>query len=311
MLRGVDVSTFQGKIDWEKAKNHIDFAILRCGFGSDITSQDDSQFKRNADECTRLGIPFSVYLYSYANTKEKAKSEAEHVLRLVKGYDLSYPIFYDLEDAGTTQKCSKELIGDMAEIFCNAIKKAGYKVGIYANKYWFENILTDARFNKWDRWVAQYNSTLTYKGAYTMWQFSSTGSIDGVKGHVDMNYCYVDYVGNKKAELVKPAPSKENAKTTFIKAVQKACGAKVDGIAGSETISKTVTVSAKINSTHGVVKAIQTYLNHLGYDCGKVDGIAGVKFTAAVKKYQKANDCIVDGEITSREKTWRKLLGML
>ena len=85
----IDVSEHQGKIDWEKVKPQIDGAILRCGYGSDYTNQDDEQFKRNADECTRLGIPFGVYLYSYADSIEKAKSEAAHVLRLIKGYKLS------------------------------------------------------------------------------------------------------------------------------------------------------------------------------------------------------------------------------
>lgn len=97
---------------------------------------------------------------------------------------------------------------------------------------------------------------------------------------------------------------------TFIKEVQKACGATVDGIAGPETLSKTVTVSASKNRTHKVVKAIQTYLNAKGYNCGTVDGIAGPKFTEAVKKYQKAKGCVADGEITAKEKTWKKLLGL-
>ena len=103
---------------------------------------------------------------------------------------------------------------------------------------------------------------------------------------------------------------KDDAKTTFIKGVQKACGAKVDGKAGSETLSKTVTVSAKTNRKHAVVKPLQTYLNALGFDCGAVDGIAGTKFTAAVKAYQKANGCVVDGIITAGQKTWKKLLGL-
>ena len=104
---------------------------------------------------------------------------------------------------------------------------------------------------------------------------------------------------------------KDDALTTFIKAVQKACGAVVDGIAGSETISKTVTISAKKNCVHTVVKPVQTYLNYLGYNCGAVDGIIGSKTTAAIKAYQKTNGCVVDGEITARNKTWKKLLGMI
>lgn len=94
----------------------------------------------------------------------------------------------------------------------------------------------------------------------------------------------------------------------FVGDVQKACGAKVDHIAGKETLSKTVTVSRYKNNRHAVVRAIQSYLNALGFDCGKVDGIAGKLFDNAVKSYQKANSCVVDGEITARNKTWKKLL---
>lgn len=94
----------------------------------------------------------------------------------------------------------------------------------------------------------------------------------------------------------------------FVKEVQSAIGAKVDGIAGNETLSKTVTVSRSKNSRHAVVRPLQRYLNSMGHDCGTVDGIAGVKFDSAVKAYQKANGCISDGEITAKKTTWRKLL---
>ena len=94
----------------------------------------------------------------------------------------------------------------------------------------------------------------------------------------------------------------------FVKAVQKALGARVDGIAGSETLSKTVTVSRLKNNRHAVVRPIQEYLNSMGFHCGSVDGIAGVKFDSAVKAFQKANGCVEDGEITARKNTWKKLL---
>lgn len=87
---GIDVSKFQGLIDWQEVKKHIDFAIIRCGYGSNLESQDDPYFKRNADECTRLKIPFGVYLYSYATNEREALSEAKHVLRLVKDYQMAY-----------------------------------------------------------------------------------------------------------------------------------------------------------------------------------------------------------------------------
>jgi len=114
---------------------------------------------------------------------------------------------------------------------------------------------------------------------------------------------------NKKTNVVKN--SKETYRKQFIKDVQKTLGAKVDGIAGNETYSKTITVSRYKNNKHAVVKPIQVYLNNLGYNCGTEDGIAGVKFDKAVKKYQKDHGCIVDGEVTKQNRTWGKMLGIL
>lgn len=192
-LKGIDVSHHQGVIDWNMVKGQIDYAILSIGYGDNIPSQDDNQFHRNAKECERLGIPFGVYIYSYATSLEQAQSEANHVLRMVRGYKLSYPIYYDLEDSDTTGKCSNTLIADMAELFCNIIEKEKYWVGIYANTYWFTTKLTDKRFDKWTRWVAQYNNNCTYQGKYDMWQYSSLGVVRGVKGNVDVNFSYKDF----------------------------------------------------------------------------------------------------------------------
>ena len=186
----IDVSEHQGKIDWEKVKPQIDGAILRCGYGSDYTNQDDEQFKRNADECTRLGIPFGVYLYSYADSIEKAKSEAAHVLRLIKGYKLSYPVYLDLEESGTSEGAVERVI-----VFGDIIEKAGYWCGIYANLYWWEMILKDS-LERFTKWVAQYYSKCEYTGAnLDIWQYSSKGRIDGIGGNVDMNECYRDLPG--------------------------------------------------------------------------------------------------------------------
>lgn len=215
LTKGIDVSSWQGDIDWQKVKKSgIDYAILRCGFGGDIASQDDVKFARNMKECERVGMPFGVYLYSYANTVEKAKSEAQHVLRLIKGHKLQYPIYYDLEDAKTTGKCSKELILEIAKAFVNTLEAKGYWVGIYANKHWNTTYLTDKWYDTKARWIAQYASKCTYKGEYGMWQYSSKGKVNGIQGNVDMNYCYVDYPtliktagkNGYKATTVKPAP---------------------------------------------------------------------------------------------------------
>lgn len=141
-----------------------------------------------------------------------------------------------------------------------------------------------------------YNSfrfrTRTLKKPY------SIGSAYTFQGFI---YCPIDF------EVQKTKPS---AKVTFIKGVQSATGTPVTGKAGTKTFGNTITVSATKNNKHKIVKVIQTYLNYLGYDCGEADGIAGTKFTNAVKKYQYAHGCVVDGEITAKGKTWKKLLGM-
>lgn len=194
MLNGIDVSEHQGVINWDSVKSSgIDYAIIRVGYGDDIFSQDDRQFKRNADECTRVGLPFGVYIYSYATSIDQSRSEAQHVLRLIKNYKLSYPVYYDLEDSGTTGQCSNSFIADMAQNFCNIIKSRGYVPGVYANTNWWNNKLTDRRFDSWQKWVAQYASRCTYSGDYGMWQYASDGRVNGINGNVDVNYCYIDY----------------------------------------------------------------------------------------------------------------------
>ena len=187
--KGIDVSYIQKQIDWEAvAKTDVSYAIIRCGYGNNEVSQDDSWWKYNADECTRFGIPFGVYIYSYALNTDEARSEAEHVLRLVEGYNLSLPIYFDLEDERYTGRLSNKEIADIAEVFCNTVQSAGYEVGIYANLTWFRNRLTDWRFSQWPRWVAQYNYECDYEKKYTMWQCTSSGIVDGIDGLVDLNF---------------------------------------------------------------------------------------------------------------------------
>lgn len=124
----------------------------------------------------------------------------------------------------------------------------------------------------------------------------------------------IDVPNSFKANIITPTASttvfnnSSYSKRQFIKDVQTALGAKVDGIAGSETLSKTVTISMRTNNRHAVVKPLQKYLNYIGFNCGTADGIAGVKFDSAVKAYQKKNNCIADGEITAKQNTWKKLL---
>lgn len=187
-LRGIDVSHHQGEIDWNKVKaDGIDFAIIRCGYGMDMTEQDDRYFEYNASECERVGIPYGVYIYSYADTTERASSEADHVLRLIQGHTLSYPVYFDMEDDSVTY-VGNDTLAEIATTFCDKINAAGYPVGVYASVNWWKNYLTDPVFNNWYRWVAHYNDSCGYQGGYAMWQYSCTGSVDGISENVDLNY---------------------------------------------------------------------------------------------------------------------------
>lgn len=154
MYHGIDVSSYQKEIDWKKTKKEIDFAIIRCGYGNNISSQDDKYYKINADACTKENIPFGVYLYSYAINLEMAQSEVKHTLRLIKDYKLEYPVFLDVED-NTQLKLPKEQLIKIVKYYCEKIEEAGYYVGIYANLYTFNHILDSNEIDFYDKWVAQ------------------------------------------------------------------------------------------------------------------------------------------------------------
>ena len=194
--QGIDVSEHQGRIDWDAVKaSGIDFAILRVGFGAPSWGgRVDYQFSRNISECERLGIPYGIYIYSYARDDQQAADEASMVIGCLSGHNPRLPVYYDLEDKSIIADGRQSGIASRAQIFCNRISAAGYKPGIYANLYWFNNILTDSVFksSSWDHWIAQYNSECHYTGNYSFWQYTSSGKVSGISGNVDMNYAYVD-----------------------------------------------------------------------------------------------------------------------
>ncbi len=197
----IDVSYHDGKIDWTQVKNHVDGAIIRCGYRRDMKNQEDKRFKENVKGCIENGIPFGVYLYSYATTLEEAKSEAEHALRLVEPYkqNLSYPVYYDLEEKGTEDRAVERAI-----TFGNIIESKGHYCGIYANQNWWNTYLKDS-LNRFTKWVAKYGANdgiphekPSISGTYDIWQYSSRGSVPGISGNVDMNICYRDLPGEIK-----------------------------------------------------------------------------------------------------------------
>lgn len=220
--QGIDVSYHQGTIDWEKVKNsgQVDFAIIRCGIGMDQTNQDDTQWENNTSECERLGIPYGTFLYSYADTVEKARSEAQHVIRLVQGKNLTYPIYYDMEDNSVMNKIDSKTAGEIAQTFLNTLEANGYKnVAVYSSKSLFETKLTADIFNRYPRWVAHYNDTCGYQGSYHMWQYTNKGQIDGITGNVDLDYKIGNWTcaGYTQAPATPTTPAAPVAPTAAVK----------------------------------------------------------------------------------------------
>ena len=191
-MKGIDVSSYQGKIDWEKVKPYIDFAIIRCGWGNDVKSQDDVYFERNAKICKELNIPFGVYLYSYATNLDDARSEVCHTLRLIKDKKLEYPVFLDVESKAQ-MALRKEDLTEIVNYYCEEMEKNGYYVGIYASLDRFKSNLDSKELYRYDKWVAEWGDELTYKGDVGMWQKTSYDEIPGIKARVDGDVALIDY----------------------------------------------------------------------------------------------------------------------
>ena len=206
-LKGIDVSTYQGIINWDRVKPQIDFAILRIGYGNDIKSQDDTQFERNAYECEKLNIPYAVYLYSYATSEAMIDSEVAHTLRVI-GNRKPFCVYIDMED-NSTVALGKSKLTAFAKRYCEAIKKKGFKVGVYANQNWFQNYLNvKSLYNAgYSIWCAKYaDSKPNISAPYDIWQYSSSGKVDGISGNIDMNYMYNDI--RKELNKVKAVDNK-------------------------------------------------------------------------------------------------------
>lgn len=281
--KGIDVSKYQGTIDWDTVKNtDVEFVIIRCGVGENIEVQDDAQWLRNATECERLGIPYGVYLYSYATTEEKAVSEAEHVLRLIEGRELSYPVYYDLEStsiAGLTA----EQHAVVAKAFCDKIEAAGYQTGIYASKSWFETKLTDSWFDSKERWVAHYETSCGYTGAYRMWQCTNTGTVEGVDGSVDINFIVED--APAQVSFTKAASASYNQHRLTWKAISGAEGYQIwCKEPGSTRYNLLVTTDA--DTTSGIVKKRTT----------------GKNYSYKIRAFKTINGAIEYGEYSSVKK---------
>lgn len=202
----IDVSRYQGVINWDAVNGAIDGAIIQCGYGDDFVVQDDPYFLRNVQECDRLGIPYGIYLYSYASNKAHADSETKHLLRLAKKCNLALPIYIDIEDASIRRSYNAQYFIDMGQ----AIEDAGYWFGYYCNEDWAKNVIKNS-LDRFTSWVANYSHKPSVP--FDIWQYCSDGSVPGINGVVDCNEMVRDLlkeikgnsVTNKPAEKPKPS----------------------------------------------------------------------------------------------------------
>lgn len=330
-FKGIDVSVWQGFIDFDKVKlSGIDFVIIKAG-GSDDDFYTDSCFEINYNNAKKAGLKIGCYYIVGSNfdTIEKGRKNAKHFSKIIKGKTFDYPIFLDLELTSPSQKYG----ATTASIaFCDYLINLGYYVGIYASSIsGFKDRLDITRLDKYDKWIAQYSSNKpTYPADCKMWQYSSTGRIDGINCNVDMNISYCDYpsiiknsnnstnstnVSTSANSNVKAVQSWLNAnyksglivdgiygnltKNALVKALQTELNKQynanlvIDGIFGSKTKSAIRTI---YNGTRGnITKILQGLLICNGYSTNGFDGIFGIVTTSAVISYQSKYGLTVDG----------------
>ena len=194
---GIDVSRHNGNIDWNAVKaSGVDYVIIRCGYRGSVSGAliEDESFKKNIKGATAAGLKVGVYVFSQAVNEVEAVKEASLAVSLVKGYNLTYPIFIDTESSGgRADKIDVATRTAVVNAFCQTVASAGYQPGIYASKSWYETKLNMGAIGNYKIWLAQYSAAPTYGGKYDMWQYSSKGKINGIKGNVDLNWSYMGY----------------------------------------------------------------------------------------------------------------------
>lgn len=199
-IDGIDVSEFQGYIDWQQVKNAgIEFAFIRIGCR---TYEDggiifDERFKENLYSADRAGIKTGVYFFSQALTVEEALEEADAVIEAIKPFNITYPVVFDweiiAEDYARTDNISIESLSDCCVAFCERIKEAGYTPMIYQNKSTLLYNVDLPRIQEYDIWLAEYNDEPTYYYDFKIWQYADNGHVPGISSEVDLNVSFKDY----------------------------------------------------------------------------------------------------------------------
>lgn len=198
-LLGIDVSKWNKEINWKKVKEDgIEFVIIRCGYRGSSTGAlvEDPYFQKNIEGAEEAGLKIGLYFFTQAVNEVEAVEEASMVLMLARSHRLAYPLYIDTEGAGgngRADKLDKEMRTRVVKAFCETIENSGFNAGIYASKNWYEHNLDMESLTGYQNWLAQYSSKPSYGGEYSMWQYTSAGSVEGIEGRVDLNLSYMAY----------------------------------------------------------------------------------------------------------------------
>ena len=319
--KGIDVSSYQGIIDWKKVKAAgVQFAILKV-IRKDLNP--DKKFESNWSGCEAAGMTIQgVYNYSYATTVEKAKTDARKVVSIL-GEDRHPMVWLDVEDS--VQKNIGQKLIDIIKAYGEVIRSAGMAFGVYTGKSFYESYIKPYHSQVKDIpfWIARYptdkvmevssNPAANYKPAVHPimygWQYSSKGKVEGVSGNVDMNEWYAEV----EADVSEKDDFGSYSYNDFLKDSAKVWKTldKVD------MIKKSVTISVSSNRTHNIVTPLERYMKSLGYYTGKIEEdegkapLFGNGMKKAIKLYQehvvKAKEKYRDGILTARSATWKSL----
>lgn len=199
-IKGIDVSTYQGNIDWEKVKaDGVEYAIIRVGYRGYGTGKIvlDDKFEKNIENATKAGIKVGVYFFSQAISVEEAREEALYVIDKVSGYKLDYPIVFDMEeiaeDEYRTKDLTKQQRTEITKAFCDTVIQSGHKAMVYGNIKWFMEQVDLSELEEYDKWFAQYFNTPFFPYELAMWQYTGKGQVDGIEHAVDLNICFKEY----------------------------------------------------------------------------------------------------------------------
>ena len=189
MIKGIDVSVYQQKVDFEKVKKSgIEFVIIRGAIGT----RKDTMFESHYSNAKNAGLKVGCYYYTLAKNVAEAKGEADVFLSCIKGKQFEYPIYFDIEDP-SLQNLGKQTLTDIVLTWCGKVQSAGYYVGIYANPDWFLNRLDLERLKGFDKWLAHWVSVPKWDNSFGgLWQYGLT-RVDGYNGDIDGDYSYRDY----------------------------------------------------------------------------------------------------------------------